>query len=319
MPRSRTPRSPALAFVAAVSCVSLLATPRESRACSICRCGDATFNALGKDGYAAHGFRLAFDWERFDKDEGDPAEETESQVENRYTALVSYGFNDRFTLFARVPYSVRDLTGTAPGEEPTSTHTSGLSDPEIYAQIRLWASTLRGGLGRRASLSLNAGVKTPWGRNDIQQDGERVDEHAQSGTGSTDVFGSLAFLYLVDRSSAVFASSGYRHTGDNDFGYRYGSTFLANIAYEHKLGSVLDGAVELNFRHAQRDRVDATGALDEDTGGSLLYVTPRLLASLGHGLVLRAAVQIPLARDLNGFQKERAVANVGLTYLLTHN
>jgi hypothetical protein len=310
---------PALAFVAAVACASLLATPRESRACSICRCGDATFNALGKDGYAAHGFRLAFDWERFDKDEGDPAEEAESQVENRYTALVSYGFNDRFTLFARVPYSVRDLTGTAPDEEATSAHTSGLSDPEIYAQIRLWASTLRGGLGRRASLSLNAGVKTPWGRNDIQQDGERVDEHAQSGTGSTDVFGSLAFLYLVDRSSAVFASSGYRHTGDNDFGYRYGSTFLANVAYEHKLGSVLDGVVELNFRHAQRDRVDATGALDEDTGGSLLYVTPRLLASLGHGLVLRAAIQIPLARDLNGFQKERAVANVGLTYLLTHN
>ena len=305
--------------IVAVAWTLFLAAPRESRACSICRCGDATFNALGKDGYAAHGFRLAFDWERFDKDEGDPAQEAESQVENRFTALVSYGFNDKLTLFARVPYSVRNLTGTAPGEEPTRTHTSGLSDPEIYAQLRLWASTLRGGLGRRASLSLNAGVKTPWGRNDIQEGGERVDEHAQSGTGSTDVFGSLAFLYLVDKSSAVFASTGYRHTGENDFGYRYGSTFLANVAYEHKLGSVLDGVVELNFRHAQKDRVDLAGTLDDDTGGSLLYVTPRLLASLGHGLVLRAAAQIPIARGLNGFQKERAVANVGVTYLFSHN
>jgi len=37
--------------------------------------------------------------------------------------------------------------------------------------------------------------------------------------------------------------------------------------------------------------------------------------SLGHGLVLRAGAQIPLAKNLNGYQVERAVANVGLTYL----
>ncbi len=287
-------------------------------ACSICRCGDATFNALGKDGYAAHGFRGAFDWERFSKDEGNPAEEEESQVENRFTGLLSYGFNDRFTLFARVPVSVRDLTATAPDEDPEQVHTSGFSDPELYGQIRLWSSRVSGGVGRRSSLSLNAGVKAPWGQNDVQQDGERVDEHAQPGTGSTDVFGSLAFLYLIDKESALFMSSGYRHTGENDFGYRYGSTFLANVAYEHKLGKVFDGVVELNFRNAKKDQVDTEGTLDGDTGGSLLYVTPRLLANLGGGLVLRAAAQIPLAKDLNGFQKERAVVNVGLTYLFSH-
>jgi hypothetical protein len=302
----------------ALGSLVLLALPSVARACSICRCGDATFNALGKDGYAAHGLRGAFDWERFSKDEGDPADESESQVENRFTALLSYGFNERFTLFARVPVSVRNLTGTVAGEDPEKLHTSGLSDPEVYGQIRLWSSRLAGSVGRRSSLSLNAGVKAPWGSNDVQQDGERVDEHAQPGTGSTDVFGSLAFLYLIDKESAIFMSSGYRHTGENDFGYRYGSTFLANAAYEHKLGKVLDGVVELNFRHAKRDRVDVEGALDDDTGGSLLYVTPRLLANLGHGLVLRAAAQIPLAKDLNGFQKERAVVNVGLTYLFTH-
>jgi hypothetical protein len=302
---------------ATLASLTFLALPSVARACSICRCGDATFNALGKDGYAAQGFRAALDWERFDKDEGDPSEEAESQVEKRFTALLSYGFNDRFTLLARVPYSVRDLTATTP-EGAENTHTSALSDPEIYAQVRLWSSKLSGGLGRRSSLSLNAGVKTPWGRNHLEEDGERIDEHAQSGTGSTDVFGSLAFLYLIDKESAVFVSSGYRHTGENDFGYRYGSTFLANVAYEHKLGKVLDGVVELNFRDAKKDRVDAEGTISDDTGGSLLYVTPRLLANLGGGLVLRVAAQIPIARGLNGFQKERAVANLGLTYLFSH-
>jgi outer membrane putative beta-barrel porin/alpha-amylase len=262
------------------------------------------------------GLRLALDWERFDKDEGDPAVESESQVENRFTALASYGFSDRFSLTARVPLSFRQLTATSPDSEPETTNTTGLSDPEIYGQLRLWASRLNPTVGRRASLSLVAGVKTPWGQNDARQEGERVDEHAQPGTGSTDAFGSLVLLYLFDMQSSLFVSSGYRGTGSNDHGYRYGSTFTANVAYEHKLGSRVDGVLELNFRDARKDRVDAEGTLDEDTGGALLYVTPRLLVSLGHGVVLRASAQIPTFKDLNGFQKERAVVNVGVTYLV---
>ncbi len=77
----------------------------------------------------------------------------------------------------------------------------------------------------------------------------------------------------------------------------------------------MDGVVELNGRHAKRDTVDAEGTIDGDTGGTLLYVTPRLLVSLGKGVVLRAAVQIPIVKDLYGTQEEHAVANVGITYL----
>jgi hypothetical protein len=243
--------------------------------------------------------------------------ESEWQIENRFTALASYGFGERFMLLARAPYSVRSLTTSVPDEAPETVHTHGRSDPEIYGQLRLWASPMKAAVGRRTSLSLVAGVKTPWGENDVQQDGVRVDEHAQPGTGSTDVFGSLAVLYLIDKESALFVSGGYRHTGGNDFGYRYGSSVLANVAYEHKLTRGLDGVLELNFRHAAEDRTDAGGALDENTGGSLLYLSPRLLLNLGAGLVLRAGAQIPIVRDLNGYQKERVVANVGLTYLFS--
>jgi hypothetical protein len=302
----------------AATLLAVTCAPSAVLACSICRCGDPTFNALGKAGFNARGFRLALDWERFDKDEGNPAEESESQVENRFTALVSYGFGERFMLNARVPYSVRHLETSVPGEPIDTLHTSGFSDPEVYGQLRLWASPFTGSVGRRAALSLVAGVKTPWGANDLQEAGVRVDEHAQPGTGSTDVFGSLALLYLIDKESAVFVSTGYRHTGENGFGYRYGSSVTANVAYEHKLGSRLDGVLELNFRHASQDRVDAAGTLDADTGGSLLYVTPRLLVHLGGGLVLRASAQIPTIKGLNGYQKERVVANVGLTYLFNH-
>ena len=168
------------AGIVAAALVALVSPPETALACSICRCGDPTFNALGKAGFNARGFRLAFDWERFDKDEGNPAEESESQVENRFTGLVSYGFSERFMLNARVPVSVRNLEMSMPEEETETVHTSGLSDPEIYGQLRLWASPLTGPLGRRASLSLVAGLKTPWGENDVREDGERVDEQSRA-------------------------------------------------------------------------------------------------------------------------------------------
>ena len=107
----------------------------------------------------------------------------------------------------------------------------------------------------------------------------------------------------------------YRHTGTNDFGYRYGSSTLANLGYERKLGGIWDAALELNYRDAGRDQIDAGGELDPNTGGRLLYVTPRVMLDMGKGLVGRLAVQVPVYKSLNGDQRERAVANVGVTYL----
>jgi len=94
---------------------------RPASACSICRCGDPTFNALGSDSYHASGFRAAFDWERFDKEQGDPAVEAEGVVENRFTALLSYGFNDRLAVTGRIPFSHRNLVATEEGVAGEST------------------------------------------------------------------------------------------------------------------------------------------------------------------------------------------------------
>ncbi len=297
-------------LAAAALALAGMAPPAD--ACSICRCGDPTFNALGKDVVSAAGWRFALDWEHFSKTQG-PADEQDSVVEQRYTGVLAYTFADRFLLVARVPYSNHSLVETA-GTEVERTDTSGLADPEIYGQVRLWSSQFAGDLGRRASVSATFGVKTNWGENNASRDGERLDEHAQPGTGSTDAFFGLSSYYLLDRQSSLFASVQARLPGSNDFGYQYGKIFLANFAYERKLGAKLDAVVELNFRHSDRDEIDATGALDGDTGGTMLYVTPRLLVDVGGGVVLRGAVQIPVVENLYGVQDEKAVYNLGVTF-----
>lgn len=284
-------------------------------ACSICRCGDPTFNALGKEGVAQSGLRLAFDWDRVKKTQGMPGEDFDSLREERSTLLVAYGFSDRFGVFARLPYSQRDLTEVEEGETET-THQSGFADPEFYGQVRLWSSTFEGDVGIRSSIYAVAGVKTDWGENDASIDGERLDEHAQPGTGSTDWFAGLSGSYQVNPRSALFASAQYRHTGRNDFEYRYGRIKLLNVAYEYKFNDRWDGVIEANYRNAGRDRIDALGTSDPNTGGSITYLTPRLLFDAGHGWVVRASAQVPLSDSgLNGFQDEKAVINLGVTRL----
>lgn len=307
-------------FVLSVVSTFCFAAARPAFACSMCRCGDPTFNALGSNIYSSGQFHLAVDWERFNKSQltveegvgGVPG--TDREVENRVTLALSYSIAERLVLVARVPYSVRHLTTTT-DEGSDEVRTSGFSDPEIYALLRLWSSTFGPGLGRRAWVSAVAGVKTPWGRNDVRQGGARVDEHAQPGTGSTDVFGGLSGVYLLDESSSLFASAQYRGTGRNSFGYKYGKLTMANIAYERKLTEAVDAVVEANFRHAGRDQVDASGEADPNTGGSIVYVTPRLIVDLGGGFVARLGAQIPAWKSLDGIQSEKVNVNAGLTFL----
>jgi hypothetical protein len=321
-------RGTTAAFAASLLVATFICPP--ARACSICRCGDPTFNALGTDIYTAGRFRLALDWDRFDKENGTSEEQgarrlraldatitgRDEEVENRFTATVSYSFGETVTAVARVPWSSRRLTTTDLVDDTGSTtRTSDLSDPEVYGLVKLWSSRLAPGLGRRAWVSLVAGVKTPWGRNDLAEGGERLDEHAQAGTGSTDVFAGVSAVYLLDPRSSIFTSAQYRRTGTNDHDYRYGNVTLLNAAYERKLGTIADGVVELNYRHAQQDTIDAEGNLDRNTGGDVLYLTPRVIVDVGRGLLARATVQIPVVRSLYGDQTERFVVSAGLTYL----
>ncbi len=297
--------------------VLLTAGDRIASACSICRCGDPTFNALGSNIYSSGDFHAAIDWDRFSKSQAtdeDGVVGTDSEVENRYTATFSYSFAERVVGVVRVPFSSRSLTTTSDeGSSEVSTH--GVSDPEIYALVRLWSSRFGPALGRRAWLSAVGGVKTSWGRNDVKVGGERADEHAQPGTGSTDVFGGLSSIYILNESSSLFASAQYRGTGRNSFGYKYGNIATLNVAYEHKLTSSLDGVVELNFRHAQRDEVDFSRETDPNTGGTILYVSPRIMIPVVSHVVLRVGAQIPLWKDLYGVQHERANVNAGWTLL----
>ena len=308
------------------------ATSPAAFGCSVCRCGDPTFGALGTEVFQSGRFYLALDWDRLEKDQSLVAESGEAEaathhavaggyeaiaprheghhhatsenlVEDRLILTAAWAPSERWQLIARLPHSERRLTA---GDEITEA--SGLGDPELLFRWRLWASAFEPGLGRANWVSLSLGIKTPWGDED-----EDLDQHVRAGTGSTDILAGISGVHLPSESSSLYGSLQVRLTGDNGEGYRYGDAILLNAGYERQLGSRLSLALEANLRDADRDRA-GDGGEDPNTGGRIGYLQPRLLLHLGGGLVARVAAQVPVWEDLDGEQDEKTVWNAGLTF-----
>ena len=110
----------AIAFIAATLGLLAPGRPRPARSAAA---ATRPSTPSARTATPREGFRVALDWERFDKDEGTPPRRPSRQVENRFTALVSYGFDERFRCSHASPCSVRNLDRDGAGasrETPTT-------------------------------------------------------------------------------------------------------------------------------------------------------------------------------------------------------
>lgn len=296
-----------LCFVLTVvsTVVAAALAPRAAEPCSLCQCGDPAFALMGSQLFVPRTWHLGMSADRYAKDqvaEDDPSTR-EEEVENRVTLSASRTFGDRLTLVARVPFAQRTIT-TSSGQESLS----GLSDPELVAHYRL--SAPRPGTWLSASVGLRPG----WGRHDAQIDGERAEQHLQPGTGAMGIEPGLSFSHMVGDAhpGSIFGSALGRLNGRNDAGYHYGNAILANLGYERRFGSRVDAVLETNFRYAAKDE-PAPGEPDPNTGGSMLYLAPRIVLKLDRTLFLRLGVQIPIVKSLYGDQDEKVNLFSGIT------
>ena len=78
------------------------------------------------------------------------------------------------------------------------------------------------------------------------------------------------------------------------------------------LSEQVTGVIEANFRQASADEVTA-GTEDPNTGGSVLYLSPRVRVKLGEKLMLRLGVQLPVVKSLKGDQSEKLNLQSGLS------
>jgi len=285
-----------------------------SSACSVCRCGDNGFqfselSLMPASGRADSHFRITIGNSYSTKSNALGADEgvgDEKQREIRPSLKASYKILDNVSLSAELPVGFKRLdVHSTDGEEIVKT--SGFGDLEFTGS---YISNLFTGINSMISYGISVAMKVPSGRNNLQSDGERQDEHLQTGTGSYDytIGGGLVGAKF---QNMFFTSIYYRHNGTNKYEYHYGDAVLFNLGLQHAVNSWMSGDIQFNARDAKVD--SDNGHEVENTGGWMGYLTPGLHLALGNMASFSASVQLPVWQDLKGDQSEKAVFLSGLT------
>lgn len=214
-----------------------------------------------------------------DRADGAGTEETQTEAELE----LEYGLTADLTAEIGVPYLDKDEDGSG---------ASGLGDIVLRSRYRFIRLSTP---GVQRSAALLAQIKLPTG-----------DDRGtpRLGSGSTDFVGGLLWGHESRRWYYNLAAR-YRRNGEGEGGLRKGDRQFFDLV--GGIRPVLAGYLEpdavvfleLNWENADRDVLNGSDVAD--TGGWELFLSPGLFATY-RNIALRAGVQIPVARNLNGRQ-----------------
>ena len=255
-----------------------------------------------------------------------------------------YGVSDRFTLGARLPYVARhdvrepEDEGGVPGVAAIG-DSDGLGDLSVYGKYRLGDPHDHDGL----EWALLGGVKLATGESHERDDeGALFETEFQPGSGSVDPLLGLAVTRRFGSSSlsasmlGVFTTEGTQDTELGDIrtynlGYAYRLGGEAPHEHDHagaeaghdnehahahaEAGTAWDLILELNAVHRQAETID--GAKDPNSGGTRVFLSPGVRATVDEHWSAYASVGYPISEDLNGAEQEtdlRAVVGVSWSF-----
>ena len=222
----------------------------------------------------------------------------------------AYGVADRLTLSAELPYLRRD--GLREGEH---SHSGGVTTNGVvplgsvagFGDASLLAKySLAGGL-----LALIGGVKVPTGGTHSRSlSGERLETEHQPGTGSWDPIAGAA-LGVPLGWAKLDASALYQFAGKGAQATRLGDRLQAGVALSHRFGPPEHhhDAGEHEHLHASWDvfasatvdwegRQTVAGAVEAESGGTTVWLTPGVRYNSASEFSLAAAVGVPVWQDI---------------------
>lgn len=284
-----------------------------AHACSVCGCGDPLF-AAGDSKPLAGTWRFAFDYTYLTASarSDDNPSQTELLLQMVFLPVVVYSPTDELNLVLQVPLSWKSWNLVGGGLPSESASPFGLGDIELGIRYFVWTHIDFSKL-RRQSFAISAGTSLPTGADDIQVGGERIDQHAQLGTGAWGPYLGVLYTFAEDRWNFTGTLSG-RYRTINSYGYQFGAAALFSATARYRFVETFALSIGLDGRYAVRD--NNSGETQLNTGGLLLAVTPGLSWNLTGGLWLQAQVQIPFVSHLYGVQSVGPVVTVGLQFVL---
>lgn len=297
--------------IAGIVC-TLSLQPRLAHACSSCGC---TLNSdWSSQGYSvSSGLHMDLREDYYDQTQlrtGNDAlnrdvveipndEEIQQRTLNRNTVLgVDYSPSRTWSLRVELPYFNRFHTTIAEDEEDISTsHSRHIGDVRVMARYQGFSPDLGWGI--------QFGLKVPTGRTDDvfiagPEMGELVDRGLQTGTGTTDaIIGVYNFGNLGSRIG-YFAQANFQKAlnSHDEFKPSDGLNLNAGMRYLH--AGRWTPQLQLNLRWEGRE--SGAEADHDNSGATLIYVSPGTSVELSSHLQAYAFLQIPIYQRVNGLQ-----------------
>jgi hypothetical protein len=286
---------------------ALLVHEGAAQACSVCGCGDPMVDVSDSVPYATP-LRLALDFEALTASaasDDDPAA-TESVTQVTLRPVIVWSPIDSLNLIAQIPIVRKDWSLEGGGEKASATNT-GIGDLDLGVRWFFWNDRSFATMSRQ-SLGVSAGVTLPTGPNDATEDGMRLDDHAQLGTGSVGPYLGLAYAYHRDPWNFFASVTGQTRTR-NSFGYQYGNALKWATRVDYRIADPVALELGIDGRIAAHDNVDDEEQVN--TGGFVLAAAPGAAVNVGGDVWLRGRVQLPFITSLNGDQ------SVGPTFFVS--
>jgi hypothetical protein len=181
---------------------------------------------------------------------------------------------------------------------------SGMTDHWLSAKLRLLS-------GPEGHFSIFSGIKLPFGDDDeVGEDGTRnepLEPSLQPGSGAFDAILGVAYSRWLSENVTLDTSLQYtRRTEEDDFKIGDLLLFGAAVAYRFtenvQTFPQVSVFLETNVRFLFRNREGAHEV--ENSGGTVLFVSPGIRVGLSDRAALTVSPQMPVVQDLNDEQQE---------------
>ena len=310
-----------------ITIISAVLTTQGAYACSACGC--SLSSDWASQGLAASGgWRMDARLDFFEQDQlragtdavvrGSLAVPNDREVQqytiNRnYMFGVDYSANKNWGLNVSLPWFDRSHATIAPGDTEISTsHDRGIGDLRILGRYT--------GFDAQRTTGIEFGLKLPTGDFSERfmsgpQQGQLVDRGLQLGTGTTDLLIGAYHFGALSEDWGYFAQALLQQPLNSREGFKPGTGLNLNVGLRYTASATWVPQLQINTRVEKRERGE--NADIENSGATLVYLSPGITWNLSHRFSAYGFVQAPLHQRVNGLQLEaRWLGSIGLRYIL---
>lgn len=245
--------------------------------------------------------------------------EIEGVTTNRYyTATLDYSPSRDWGFNLQVPFVDRFHQTVTPDPVPGPSTNTDVSESAARKLGDVRITARYAGFNETHNIGIIFGLKLPTG--DYKENfrsgneaGNPLDRGLQAGTGSTDLILGIFHSNAFGRDWDYFAKGQWQRAVSIKDEYRPGNTLNLSIGTRYLGWDLVTPELQLNYQYKSRD--SGANADADNSGGTLIYLSPGATVNVSSQAKLYGYVQLPIHQHVEGFQlAPRWTATAGIRY-----